>query len=107
MNGRVEKYGSLVGGLAIAPGVGTRWASLALAIFLVPTTGLSHGPSGLDAAAAQMQTIQVDKNLAIAGGLLALSVFGGGPLALEARIRRSRQPGRLGFHSITRTGVQS
>ena len=97
----------LGGGLAIALGLGTRWAALALAIFLVPTTWLFHNPAGLEAAAAQMQTIQVYKNLAIAGGLLALAAFGAGPLALEARARRPRQPGRLGFRSITQTGVQS
>ena len=97
----------LFGGLAIALGVGTRWASLALAVFLVPATWLFHNPIGLDAAAAQMQMIQVYKNLAIAGGLLALTAFGAGPLALEARARRPWQPGRLGFRSISEAGAQS
>ena len=75
----------LGGGLAIALGLGTRWAALVLALFLVPTTWLFHNPMGLEAAAAQMQMIQVYKNLAIVGGLLALTAFGAGPLALEAR----------------------
>ena len=97
----------LVGGLAIALGIGTRWAALALAIFLVPATWLFHNPIGLDAAAAQMQMIHVYKNLAIAGGLLAFTAFGSGPLALEARARRPRQPGQLGFRSITQSGVKS
>ncbi|MBP9144219.1 MAG: DoxX family protein [Thermoanaerobaculia bacterium] len=97
----------LVGGLAIALGIGTRWAALALAIFLVPATWLFHNPIGLDAAAAQMQMIHVYKNLAIAGGLLAFTAFGAGPLALEARTRRPWQPGQLGFRSISRSGVQS
>lgn len=97
----------LGGGLAIALGLGARWAALALAIFLVPTTWLFHNPIGLEGAAAAMQTIQVYKNLAIAGGLLALTAFGPGPLALEARLRHARQPGQPGFRSITPKGVQS
>jgi putative oxidoreductase len=97
----------LAGGLAIALGVATRWAALALAIFLVPTTGLFHNPIGLEAAAAQMQWIHVYKNLAIAGGLLAFTAFGPGPLALEARPRRPRRRGRLGFRSITQVAEGS
>ncbi len=93
-------------GLAIALGLGTRWAALALAIFLVPATAFFHNPVGLDGAAAQMQWIHVYKNLAIAGGLLAFTAFGAGPLALEARARRPRQPRQLGFRSITQTGAQ-
>jgi len=96
----------LGGGLAIALGLGTRWAALALAIFLVPATAFFHNPVGLDGAAVQMQWIHVYKNLAIAGGLLAFAAVGAGPLALEARARRPRQPGQLGFRSITQTGVQ-
>ena len=69
--------------------------------------GLFHNPIGLEGAAAQMQWIQVYKNLAIAGGLLAFTAFGSGPLALEARARRPRQPGQLGFRSITQSGVKS
>jgi len=100
----------LGGGVAIALGIGTRWAALALALFLVPTTWLFHNPMGLEAAAAGLQTIQVYKNLAIAGGLLALTAFGAGPLALESRVRiprRPRRPGQVGFRSITQSGVQS
>jgi len=97
----------LFGGLAIALGFGTRWAALALAIFLVPTTWLFHNPIGLEPAAAQMQMIQVYKNLAIAGGLVALAAFGAGPLALEARARRPRRAGQLGFRSISQAEVES
>ena len=97
----------LVGGLAIAVGLGTRWASLALAVFLVPATWFFHNPVGLEAAAAQMQWIHVYKNLAIAGGLLAFTAFGPGPLAVEARPRRPRQPGRLGFRSISEVRAES
>jgi len=79
----------LVGGLALALGLGARWAALGLALFLVPTTYFFHNPAGLEGAAAQMQQVHLFKNLAIVGGLLALASFGGGPLALDAR-RRER-----------------
>jgi len=97
----------LFGGLAIAFGIGTRWAALALAVFLVPATWFFHNPIGLEAAAAQMQWIHVYKNLAIAGGLLAFTAFGPGPLAVEARSRRPRRSGQLGFRSITQVQAES
>ena len=100
----------LGGGLAIALGIGTRWASLALAIFLVPTTWLFHNPSGLEAGAAAMQMIQVYKNLAIAGGLLAFTAFGPGSLALEVsakRFWRNRQPAKPIFLTSPEPGAQS
>jgi putative oxidoreductase len=91
----------LGGGLALALGFRARWAALALAAFLLPATALFHSPAGLDAAAAHLQVIHVYKNLAIAGGLLAFASFGPGPLALDARAPQPRQPGRLGFRSIS------
>lgn len=96
----------LGGGLALALGLGTRRAALALALFLAPATWFFHNPSGLEAAAAQMQMIQIYKNLAIAGGLLAFTAFGAGPLALEARGRRPLQPAQLGIRPLTPTDVQ-
>jgi putative oxidoreductase len=77
----------LLGGLALVAGLRTRWAAVALALFLVPTTFFFHNPSGLEGAAAQMQAIQIYKNLAIAGGLLMLASWGAGPLSLDARHR--------------------
>lgn len=88
----------LAGGLALAAGFKSRWGALGLALFLVPTTILFHNPIGLEAAAAHMQQIQLMKNLAIAGGLVALASFGPGRYALDARIRAiatSPGPGRV------------
>ena len=78
----------VAGGLALALGWGTRWAALALALFLVPTTALFHNPLGLEAAAAHAQQLQLLKNLAILGGLVSLALQGAGPLALDAKSRR-------------------
>jgi len=75
----------VAGGLALVLGLGTRWAALALVLFLVPTTALFHNPVGLEAAAAHAQQLQLLKNLAIVGGLLSIALHGAGPLALEAR----------------------
>ncbi len=90
----------LVGGLALAAGLGTRWAALGLALFLVPTTYLFHNPIGLEAAAAQMQQIQLFKNVAIIGGLVAIASFGAGALSLDARWQNRRAPERPGLRSI-------
>ena len=97
----------LVGGVALAVGLHSRWAAAALAAFLVPATVLFHNPAGLGAAAAHLQWIHVYKNLAIAGGLLAFTAFGAGPLAVEARPRKVREPGRLGFRSISEAAARS
>jgi putative oxidoreductase len=81
----------LGGGLLLAVGLGTRWAALGLALFLVPTTLLFHNPLGLAAAQAQMQQVQLFKNIAIFGGLLAV-VTGGAPgLSIDALLGRRRQ----------------
>jgi putative oxidoreductase len=93
----------LAGGLALAAGFKARWAALGLALFLVPTTILFHNPVGLEAAAAHMQQIQLMKNLAIAGGLVALASFGPGRFAVDARQRSSRSeslPGHPGLPAI-------
>jgi putative oxidoreductase len=75
----------VAGGLSVALGVRARWGALALAGFLVPVTFLFHNPAGLEGMAAQMEVIQVLKNLAILGGLLAVASLGAGPLSLDAR----------------------
>lgn len=81
----------LLGGLALAVGLRARWAALALALFLVPTTFFFHNPIGLEAAAAQMQQIHLFKNLAIVGGLVAVASLGAGALALDVLFARPRR----------------
>lgn len=81
----------LAGGLLVFLGLRARWGALALAAFLVPTTVIFHNPAGLEGMAAQMQTIQVMKNLAIMGGLLAVASFGSGALSLDSVIARRKE----------------
>jgi putative oxidoreductase len=78
----------LVGGASVLLGWKARWGALALIAYLVPVTLLFHNPAGLEGMAAQMEVIQFLKNLAIAGGLLAVASFGPGQLALEGRRAR-------------------
>ena len=60
----------LVGGLALLVGWQVRWASLALFVYMIPTTWLFHAANLGNPAQARMQMVEVLKNLAIMGGLL-------------------------------------
>jgi putative oxidoreductase len=67
----------LGGGLLIALGLVTRCASIALAIFCIVTAVVFHRDLGVI-----NQLLHFEKNLAIAGGLLALAVAGPGGWSL-------------------------
>ncbi|PWW01593.1 putative oxidoreductase [Hoeflea marina] len=70
----------LLGGLAILVGFMTRYAAWALAAFCVASGVLAHYVPG-----DQMQMTSFMKNLAMAGGFLALAVAGAGSLSVDAR----------------------
>lgn len=80
----------LAGGLLLVFGWRARSAALALALLLVPATILFHNPIGLAVAEAHMQQIQVYKNIAIIGGLVAIATWGAGALSLDARSALAR-----------------
>lgn len=69
------------GGIALVLGFQTRLVALALAIFCIVSAVIFHG------SADQVERIMFLKNLALAGGLLAFTVFGGGRLSLDAEQR--------------------
>ena len=71
----------LGGGLAILLGLQTRLVALGLAGFCIISGLIFHG------GADQMQQIMLMKNLAMAGGFLALVLFGGGKLSLDGEPR--------------------
>jgi putative oxidoreductase len=77
----------IVAGLAILVGWQTRWAALALAAFTVAAGVLYHylPAQSLEGGEAFVQTLLFQKNLAIAGGLLALAALGAGAWSLDAR----------------------
>ncbi|PEN14107.1 DoxX family protein [Longibacter salinarum] len=68
----------LGGGLMVILGFKARTGSLALVLFLIPTTLVFHTNF-----AEQTQVIQFMKNLAIMGGLLYVAAHGAGPAAIE------------------------
>lgn len=69
------------GGLALLAGFQARLAGLALAVFSIVSAFIFHS------APDQMQQIMFMKNLAMAGGLLAFTVFGAGRWSLDAETR--------------------
>jgi len=69
------------GGLSLILGFQTRLTAFVLAGFCIVTGMLFH--SGTD----QMQQIMLMKNFAMAGGLLAFTVFGAGRLSLDGETR--------------------
>ena len=69
------------GGLALLLGFQTRLAALALAVFSVVAAFLFHS------APDPMQQILFMKNIAMAGGLLAFTVFGAGRLSVDGESR--------------------
>jgi putative oxidoreductase len=80
----------VLGGLALVVGYRARLAALSLALFLVPTTLLFHAFWSAPPEAAQMQTINFMKNLAIIGGLLYVVANGAGAFSLDALRARKR-----------------
>ncbi len=68
------------GALALILGWQVRWAAAALAAFSVIAAVIFHADLG-----DQMQMLLFTKNIALAGGLLALSASGAGALSLDAR----------------------
>ena len=66
----------LGGGLLVLMGLKTRWAAIALFGFCLLTALFFH--LGAD------QTIQLQKNIAIAGGFLTLAILGPGAWSLDA-----------------------
>jgi putative oxidoreductase len=72
----------LGGGLLVLFGLKTRWAAIALAGFCLLTGLFFH--IGAD------QAIQLQKNIAMAGGFLALATAGPGPWSIDAWRARGR-----------------
>src|ERR1051326_8944469 len=74
----------IAGGLALLLGWQVRWATLALFLYLIPTTLIFHASHVGDLAQGRMQMIEVLKNLAIMGGLLKFYADASAEAALRA-----------------------
>jgi putative oxidoreductase len=76
----------LLGGVALLLGWKTRWASLALFVFVLAATIFVHGAllsSAANAKETQDQMGHIIKNIAILGGLLKYYLDGAGRYALD------------------------
>jgi putative oxidoreductase len=73
--------------LALILGVWTRLAASALAVFTVVATLIAHRFWDFPAQEQRMQTIQFMKNLAMFGGLAALTATGGGRFSFDRILR--------------------
>ena len=79
----------LGGGLLLVLGYQTRWAALALFLFLIPVTLLFHNFWAAAPDQVRNQMIHFEKNLAIMGGMLYVVFMGAGRYSLDA-YRHSR-----------------
>ncbi len=80
----------LGGGLAVLFGFMTRWAAAALLVFTVLAAVIFHNNF-----ADHAQWINFMKNIAIAGGFLALAAQGPGGLSLDAWRKRRKQKKKI------------
>jgi putative oxidoreductase len=75
----------LLGGILLLIGLFTRWSALALALFCLLAAFLFHNYWAMPADKQMMQAMIFWKDLAIAGGLLAIVAFGAGAFSFDAR----------------------
>jgi putative oxidoreductase len=73
-------------GLALLVGFQTRIAALLIAVFTVAAGVFFHAFWAVPAEQVMINQIMFMKNIAIAGGLLALVAFGPGKLSLDAKL---------------------
>jgi putative oxidoreductase len=74
----------MLGGLAILTGFHTKLASWIVFLFLIPTTLLFHLLPAIHGMDAQNNIVNVQKNIAIMGGLLILATFGAGGFSIDS-----------------------
>jgi len=75
----------LVLGIALLVGFKTRWTAIVMAVFTVAAALFFHKYWSAPDAMKMMQQINFNKNIAIAGGLLALAAFGPGRFSIDKR----------------------
>jgi len=72
-------------GIALLLGFKTRITAIVLAVFTIATAVFFHKYWSAPDAMKMMQTINFNKNIAIAGGLLAFAAFGPGRLSIDKK----------------------
>ena len=76
--------------ISLILGLGTRYGTLLALVFVVVATVAAHRWWGYPQAAQQVQYTFLTKNIAVAGGLLALFVTGGGRFSVDAMLASDR-----------------
>ena len=93
----------LLGSLSLVLGAWTRIGAAFLLVFIVAATYYFHDFWTVkDAGQQQLQIIQFMKNVSIAGGLLSLMAFGGGPWSIDGWIAGKREEAESGSASKPR-----
>jgi putative oxidoreductase len=82
-------------GTCLLFGIQTRWASLALVFYLIPTTLVFHNFWSATGPEYQNQMHHFLKNLAIMGGLATVVAYGAGSLSIDALLARLNARGRM------------
>ena len=72
-------------GLMLLVGFQTRWAALVLTLFTLAAGFFFYNYWAVSADQAMVQQLMFNKNVAIAGGLLAFAAFGAGAFSLDAK----------------------
>jgi len=78
----------ILGSLALLAGFGTRLAALILAVFTLVASAFFHAYWAVPADQAFVTQLLFFKNIAVVGGLLALTANGAGAWSLDARKER-------------------
>lgn len=73
--------------ITLALGVATRYGALLAFVFVVIAFATAHRYWGYPAAAQNLQFVMLSKDIAIAGGALALFVTGGGRLSVDEMLK--------------------
>ena len=74
----------LLGGLAILTGFWTKFTAWIVFLYLIPTTLFFHLLPALHGMDAMNNAVNVEKNLAIMGGLLILAIHGPGKYSIDS-----------------------
>jgi putative oxidoreductase len=72
-------------GIALLLGYKTRWTAFVMALFTLATALFFHNFWAMPEAKYAMMKLNFDKNMAIAGGLFALSALGAGRFGIDKR----------------------
>jgi putative oxidoreductase len=102
---------SILGGLSVAFGYYARIGGWLLVVFLVPVTWKMHSFWGEPHPESLQQMVMFMKNIALLGGALMVTYFGGGPWSIDRLllnpVRPERGPTSVRVNSSRRSPASS